>query len=125
MINKHVQDMIQLAIYLKEAINDDINDVKLANHEKLLDRNDRKLELMQNISDSHEQLNQLLARAIQDGEDINRYRESVDNLENHLKELYELNGKLASIVLPVKQMYKQIIDDISLSNGGSIFEVSA
>jgi DNA repair exonuclease SbcCD ATPase subunit len=125
MINNQVNKMIEMAILLKQAIKDDISDVKAANHEKLLDRNDEKLELMQNISDAHSKLNQLLAQAMQDGEDLNQYRQSVDNLEEHLRELYDLNGKLASIVLPVKQMYKQIIDDISAINGGSLFEVIA
>jgi len=125
MIENQVDKMINIAILLKEAINADIEDVKAANHEKLLERNDVKLELMQNISDSHTELNNLLSQAMQNGEDINKYRSCVDNLEEHLKELYDLNGKLASIVLPVKQMYKQIIDDISAINGGSLFEVSA
>ncbi len=125
MIDNQVNKMVEMAVLLKQAIKDDIVDVKSANHEKLLDRNDEKIELMQNISDAHSELNQLLAQAMQDGEDLNQYRQSVDNLEEHLRELYELNGKLASIVLPVKQMYKQIIDDISAINGGSLFEVRA
>ena len=64
-------------------------------------------------------------KKLKDGEDINDYRDIVDNLEYHLRELYELNGKLASIVLPVKQMYKEIIDDITVANGGTLFEVTA
>ena len=125
MINAQVNKMIDMAITLKKAISEDIEDVKLANHEKLLDRNDMKLQLMEDISASHQELNELLSIAMQNGEDINNYRDVVNSLEEHLKELYELNGKLASIVLPVKQMYKQIIDDITLLNGGSMFEVTA
>ncbi|MCK5295081.1 MAG: hypothetical protein KAJ49_10530 [Arcobacteraceae bacterium] len=125
MITNQVNKMIDMAVSLKEAIKEDIEDVKMANHEKLLDRNEIKLELMQNISNAHQELNELLATAMQNGEDINDYRDIVNNLEEHLRELYDLNGKLASIVLPVKQMYKQIIDDITLVNGGSLFEVTA
>lgn len=125
MIIAQVSKMIDLSIQLKEAIIQDINDVKEAEHEKLLNRNSLKLELMQTISDSHSQLNDLLSTAIQNGEDVNEYRDIVNMLEEHLHELYELNGKLAAIVLPVKQMYKDIIDEISLNNGGSLFEVNA
>jgi len=125
MINSKVNEMIELAICLKNAILNDIEDVTNASHEKLLDRNEEKLNLMQNISTSHSELNELLARAIENGEDIDSFRDSVNNLEEHLRELYDLNGKLASIVLPVKQMYKEIIDEITLQNGGSLFEVNA
>ena len=125
MIHNKVNEMIELSIRLKAAISSDIEDVKAANHEKLLERNDEKLELMNRISKYHDELNGLLASAIQNGEDVDNYRESVNNLEAHLKELYELNGKLATIVLPVKQMYKEIIDDITASNGGTLFEVTA
>ena len=125
MINSQVNNMIDMAITLKKAISEDIEDVKMANHEKLLDRNDMKLQLMEDISSSHQKLNELLATAMQNGEDINNYRDIINKLEEHLRELYELNGKLASIVLPVKQMYKQIIDDITYVNGGSMFEVTA
>jgi type II secretory pathway component PulF len=125
MIVAQVSKMIDLSVKLKEAILQDIEDVKNAEHEKLLQRNENKLNLMQNISDSHKQLNILLSNVVQNGEDVNEYRDIVDMLETHLYELYELNGKLASIVLPVKQMYKDIIDEISLNNGGNLFEVKA
>jgi hypothetical protein len=125
MIETKVQTMINQAIDLKNAILIDIEDVKNAKHENLLERNDDKLELMQNISKAHEELNILLAQAIQNDVDVNIYRDIVNTLELHLKELYELNGKLASIVLPVKQMYKDIIDEISSANGGTLMEVNA
>jgi short-subunit dehydrogenase involved in D-alanine esterification of teichoic acids len=125
MINSKVNEMIRLAVTLKLAINTDIQDVKKANHEKLLERNDKKLELMQEISKSHSDLNILLSQAIQNGEDVNNFRDIVNELEEHLRELYELNGQLAAIVLPVKQMYKEIIDEITVNNGGTLFEVIA
>jgi len=50
----------------------------------------------------------------------------VDSLEDDLKQLYELNGKLASIVLPIKQMYKEMVDDLTEQNGGgSLIDVKA
>lgn len=125
MVENHIHEMIQLSIQLKNAISQDIEDVRTANHEKLLDRNELKLELMQKINTAQNDLNQMLASQMQNGVDINIFREHVNELETHLRELYELNGKLASIVLPVKEMYKNIIDDISKANGGSLVEVKA
>jgi len=124
MINNKVNTMIRQAILLKTAISEDIEDVQNAKHENLLERNDDKLALMTEITASHSELNNLLSQAINDGLDIDQYRDIVDELEVHLRELYELNGRLASIVLPVKQMYKEIIDEITMSNGGSLVEVS-
>jgi len=125
MIKNQVNYMIELAVALKNAIHEDIKDVRAANHEKLLERNDEKLELMLNIGEAQKVLNQILVDEISNGSDIELFREDIDNLEFHLRELYELNGKLASIVLPVKEMYRQIIDDISAKNGGTLFEVRA
>ena len=58
------------------------------------------------------QLNEELVKAMQSGEDVNIYREKIDSLETDLRDLYQLNGKLASIVLPVKQMYKEMVDEL-------------
>lgn len=125
MIEEKVKLMINQAIQLKEAIKIDIIDVKEAQHEKLLDRNNDKLQIMTDITKNHAQLNDLLSNALQNDEDIDIYRDVVNDLENHLRELYELNGKLATIVLPVKQLYKDIIDEITLNNNGNLLEVKA
>jgi hypothetical protein len=125
MVKVQVVKMINMATQLKEAISLDIEDVKNANHEKLLERNDIKLQLMQDINEAQNALNQMLATEISNGVDVNIYRDDVDVLETHLRELYELNGKLASIVLPVKEMYRQIIEEITAINGGSLVEVTA
>jgi hypothetical protein len=71
------------------------------------------------------QLNKELMTKIQEGVDVNIYRESVDQLEIELKELYELNRRLASIVLPVQQMYKDLVSEISEANGGKFFDIKA
>ena len=125
MIKNQVVKMIDTTIKLKQAIEQDIEDVKKANHEKLLERNELKLQLMEDISKFQTQLNEMLATEISNGVDVNIYRDDVDTLEMHLRELYELNGRLASIVLPVKEMYRQIIDEITALNGGSLIEVTA
>jgi outer membrane murein-binding lipoprotein Lpp len=125
MIRTVVSKMVSIVNELLEDINADIADVKSANHENLLDRNDSKLEKMEKINSYKQELNTLLAQAIENGEDVNQYRDDVDALESKLLELSNLNNKLAAIVLPVKEMYKEIIEDISYANGGSAIEVRA
>ena len=126
MINSIVNEMKTVINKMQKAINDDIEDIKKANHDKLLDRNDLKLEHMNKIVELKQQLNEQLIKDMKNGVDVNIYREKVDSLEDDLKQLYELNGKLASIVLPVKQMYKEMVDDLTEHNGGgSLIDVKA
>lgn len=125
MIEQTITKMVELIEALKKAIKDDIEDIKLANHEKLLERNEIKQQYMQDIVELKSDLNQQLVSAMKNGVDVNIYRDQVNALETQLKELYALNGKLASIVLPVKQMYKEIVDELSAQTGGNVFEIKA
>ena len=125
MIDDIIDSMLYTAQKLKNAILLDIEDVKNANHSNLLERNSLKQEWMILISNQKSELNQALANAINAGEDVNIYRDKFNYLEENLRELYELNGKLASIVLPVKEMYREIVEEITQNNGGSIVEVRA
>lgn len=125
MIDEIIDNMLITASKLKNAILLDIEDVKNANHSNLLERNSLKQDWMISISNQKSELNQALANAINAGEDVNIYRDKFNYLEENLRELYELNGKLASIVLPVKEMYKEIVEEITQKNGGSIVEVRA
>ena len=125
MIPTIVKVMIKVVKDLQQDILLDIEDVKLANHEKLLDRNDLKLEKMEKIANLKEELNNTLVQEIQNGTDVDKYRVDVDLLEENLIKLSTLNGKLATIVLPVKEMYKDIIDEITAKNGGALVEVMA
>lgn len=125
MIDKTINEMLKLVEELKNAINEDIEDIKKAKHENLLKRNDKKQELMENIASLKVKLNVSLVESLQNNEDINGYRVKVDNLEEELKNLHKLNAKLASIVLPVQQMYKDIVEEITIQNGGSVFEIKA
>ena len=126
MINSIVVEMKSVIQLMQKAINDDIEDIKQANHDKLLDRNDMKLEYMNKIVALKQQLNEQLVKDMKSGVDVNIYRKTVDSLEDDLRYLYQLNGKLASIVLPIKQMYKEMVDDLTESNGGgSLIDVKA
>ena len=125
MINDTIDQLKELTQSLYEAIKLDIVDVKSANHESLLERNSIKLNSMEQLSTLKQQLNSELSNEFQNGTDISIYKNSIDELEIQLRDLYHLNGKLASIVLPVKEMYKDIIDEITAVNGGSLIEVMA
>jgi hypothetical protein len=125
MIENTIKNMSELITKLKDSITLDIEDIKAAKHEELLKRNDEKHVMIDNITLLKAQLNNELISKIQEGVDVNIYRASVDLLEIQLKELYELNRKLASIVLPVQQMYKELVAEISAANGGKIFDIKA
>lgn len=125
MIENTVKNISALIIRLKNSIVQDIEDIKAAKHEELLKRNDEKHIMIEDITLLKAQLNKELMTKIQEGVDVNIYRESVDQLEIELKELYELNRRLASIVLPVQQMYKDLVAEISEANGGKFFDIKA
>ena len=125
MIEKIVDEMNKLVSDLQKSILLDIEDIKQAKHEELLKRNDDKHILIDKISQLKIDLNKELVNQMEQGVDVNIYRPKVDSLEEELKELYTLNKKLASIVLPVQQMYKDLVDEISLANGGNAFDVKA
>jgi hypothetical protein len=125
MILDIIKKMINISSVLQENILQDIEDVKNANHEKLLDRDDLKLNYMEQLVSLKENLDNSLMQEMQDGKDVNMYREAVDKLEESLTNVSQLNARLGSIVLPIQEMYKQIIDDITKVSGGSLFEVRA
>ncbi len=125
MIDETIQRMSELVKNLQQSIELDMQDVKDAKHEALLSRNDEKHYMINEITQLKAKLNQELIEKMQEGVDVNIYRQSVDSLEIELKSLYELNKKLASIVLPVQQMYKELVEDITAANGGNIFNVKA
>ena len=125
MIENIVKDMSDLVDLLKSSIKQDISDIKEAKHEELLKRNDQKHSMIDEIMNLKIQLNKELIALIQEGKDVNIYRESVDTLEVQLKELYELNKKLASIVLPVQKMYKDLVSEITAVKGGQLFDIKA
>ncbi len=125
MIENTIKNMSDLIIKLKSSIEQDIEDIKAAKHEELLKRNDEKHIMIDKITSLKTKLNEELMSKIQEGIDVNIYRASVDLLEIELKDLYELNKRLASIVLPVQQMYKDLVSEIANANGGNIFDIKA
>lgn len=125
MVESIVKNMCELVTKMQDFIIQDIEDIKKAKHAELLNRNDEKQFMIEKIASYKKQLNQEIVNQMQNGIDVNIYREQVDTLEQELKKLYELNRKLAMIVQPIQQMYKDIVDEISDNNGGNFFNVKA
>lgn len=125
MIEETVNEMMATAMKMKEILMLDIEDVKAARHEDLLNRCVTKEELMQTLSDGKVRLNSELAKAYQSGIDINNYREMVNDLEAELVKLYELNTRLGFIVAPIKKLYSDIVEELTLQNGGTLYDVKA
>ncbi len=125
MVETIVKEMIELVNKMQNFILQDIEDIKQAKHTQLLNRNDEKQDMIEKITLYKKRLNQEIVNELQNGVDVNIYRDQVDNLEAELKRLYELNRKLAMIVQPIQQMYKDIVDEITDNNGGNFFNVKA
>ena len=125
MIETTVEQLKMIVSEMHNSIMLDIVDVKKARHESLVQRNNVKLDLMDKLTELKQVLNEELSSEYQKGVDITVYKSSIDELEAQLGELYRANGKLASIVLPVKEMYKEIIDELTTQNGGALVEVMA
>lgn len=125
MVDSIINEMVTLIKQMQDYINQDIEDIKKAKHEELLTRNSEKEMLIEKITSYKQQLNEEIVKEMQSGIDVNIYRSKVDNLEVELKNLYELNRKLAFIVQPIQQMYKEIVDEITQLNGGQMFDVKA
>lgn len=125
MIDKIVDKMFLLINELQSSIELDIEDIKQAKHESLLNRNDQKHYVIEEITNLKQELNQELISKMQAGEDIDAYREKVNSLETELVRLYESNKRLAALVLPVQQMYKELVEEVTNANGGQIFDIKA
>ncbi len=125
MVEKVIEDMNIKVKELYDYIEQDIEDIKEARHEELEKRNSSKEILIENIVELKARLDEELVNKIQEGVDVNIYRENVDKLEEDLKKLYDLNTHLAYLVLPIKKMYDNLVKEISDLNGGKIFDVQA
>ncbi|RXK00768.1 hypothetical protein CRV02_08860 [Arcobacter sp. CECT 8989] len=125
MVNSIIDEMLALIKKMEDYIDQDIEDIKKAKHEELLTRNSEKEEIIEKITSYKQDLNNALVQEMENGVDVNIYRDKVDSLEAELKKLYEANRKLAMIVQPIQQMYKDIVDEITELNGGQMFDVKA
>lgn len=125
MIKKIAVDMINSVIELQNAIKDDLEDIKNAKHDDLLQRNDVKNSIITNITNLKADLNAELIKELKEGKDVNIYKNDIDALETQLQELYLLNKQLATVVLPIKKIYQDLVDEIEMTSGRKAFEYKA
>jgi len=78
MIETIINDMTNLVNKMQEYIKQDIEDIKNAKHEELLNRNDEKQDMIEKIAAYKQQLNQEIVNQMQNGVDVNIYRNNVD-----------------------------------------------
>lgn len=125
MIFEIITKMKQSANAMKEILDQDMQDVKNANHKGLIERLEAKENIMQKLSDLKIELNSALVKAYQSGIDLNMYRESINDLESELVGIYNLNKNLGMVILPIKEMYRELAEELSEINGGSLYEIKA
>ena len=125
MIFEIITKMKQSANAMKEILDQDMQDVKNANHKGLIERLEAKENIMQTLSDLKIELNSALVKAYQSGIDLNMYRESINDLESELVGIYNLNKNLGMVILPIKEMYRELAEELSEINGGSLYEIKA
>ena len=82
MIENRINKMLEIIQNMKNSILDDIEDIKKAKHENLLNRNEYKQKLIDDLESEKELLNSDLVQVVQNGEDLNLYKDMIDNLEN-------------------------------------------
>jgi hypothetical protein len=123
MIKSHIDKMIIDVNELIDIIASDIEDVKFAKHESLQSRVDRKNFLVSKLTQDKITLNNLILEAMNRGEDVNIYRVDVDRLEQELLKLQKRNRDFATILMPIKQLYEELINESF--NGREIVQVKA
>ena len=120
MLLQNINKMIALTKQLQEYVEQDIVDVKSANHNSLFERNAIKTIKMDELLTAKKAISSQLS----DSDELYAYVDILNDLEKELQQLYTLNDSLASIVLPVNEIYKEILDDIS-NEQGNLVEVNA
>jgi hypothetical protein len=121
MLSQNISKMLTITKQLQGYVENDIADTKLANHDVLFSRNKTKILKMDELI----LVQNKIASEVNDESELNEYKDILDEIENELQALHTLNETLASIVLPVNEIYKEILDDISNSNNGNLIEVNA
>jgi len=121
MLLQNINKMIALTKQLQEYVEQDIVDVKSANHNSLFERNAIKTIKMDELLTAKKAISSQLSS---DSNELYAYADILNDLEKELQQLYTLNDSLASIVLPVNEIYKEILDDIS-NEQGNLVEVNA
>lgn len=125
MINNTISKMQEVIDSLLKCIEEDLQDIRSAKHESLMNRNAKKEKLMRELQETRASLAHLLQGAVKNGEDVEKYRVSINQVEENLKKLHKENSKLAAVVIPVKEMYQELMDEVKNSGQINIMDIKA
>ncbi len=120
MITDKSKLLIESIDLLESIIKKDIEDLKSGNSDNLITRNEQKQTLVNKIQQTKHDLDNSLMALYNNGNDIEPYRSLIDNVEHKLHQLNKTNNELAYILLPLKDMYDNIIGDFFKENQSSI-----
>ncbi len=112
MVKIYSIQIIELIDKLIELINKDIEELGSANSDNLMKRNEQKQVLVNDIKIMKNNLDSALKECVKSGNNIEQFRDIVNMVESKLEELKQRNNQLAYIMLPLKEMYDNIIKDL-------------
>jgi len=103
---------------LKQITQQDIADIKQANHDELFQRNDKKNELLQEFSQLKSQIDLTLVRRSESGlaiEQIMNNEENIllDEFKNKLNNFYEVHKKYAKMAILVTNFYNNLVNKVN------------
>jgi hypothetical protein len=120
MINTYSKDIINNIDLLISLIDLDITELKTGNSDNMIERNNQKQKLVNDIKYTKTEIDTYIIQQIQQGNNVEQYRSIIDTIESKLQILNKTNSKLAYIILPLKDMYDGIINDFFKDNQSSI-----
>jgi ElaB/YqjD/DUF883 family membrane-anchored ribosome-binding protein len=115
------QALTSINIVLNELISittQDIEDIKLAKHEALFQRNEQKEKLLNKFTDLKSQIDSILVQRSQSGKSLEELispQEDIllDEFRNNLKNFYNIHKKFSKMALLVTNFYNNLIHKIS------------
>jgi cellulose biosynthesis protein BcsQ len=115
-INNILVDIRSLVL----LIDQDINDLKTGGSKEVLSRNKLKQELINNIINYKKNIDIQLKNEYKLFNNIDKYKDNINNIEIELSYLNQKNNELAYILLPLKDLYDNIIQDFFHQNNSTV-----
>jgi hypothetical protein len=120
MIEQNAQKIINQIDKVIILTKEDIYDLKHGDFNNIMKRNSEKQILVDNIKNMKKILDSDIITKAQNGANVEIYRSTINDVEKKLNNLNDVNGQLAQILLPLKDMYNSIINDFFKENQSTI-----
>lgn len=120
MINSSAIQIINDIGLLINLIQNDIEDLNSGDSDEMILRDEQKQLLVDQIRQTKNIMDQEILKCSNSGEDIEKYRPTIDGVESKLHDLNRKNSELAYILLPLKDMYDGIIEEFFKQNLSSV-----